>query len=204
MGFARPWIILLAPVAAAACDGTSDRPPIDKAVAYQIVAKEDKSLTEGNFKRSIRRVSIYAKAATPEERVHTALKSAIDVQKQDGVDYVESYLLISPHPALVGTGKYLALAQYAPDGKDDSTVQVPLDNGTWSARVTDFTPSELEIKITEVWFANRRRFERQSIYGLGLTQVKIPEMRAFIAMELNIPGEKVKMTHFQVNKWHPR
>ena len=196
------WLLLLAAVALAACDSEIEKLPVDKALAYQIVAKEDRSVDEPNFKRTIRRVSIHAKATTIEERVHTALKAAIDVQKEEGVDYVETYLLISPHPALVGTGKYVALARYALDGMDDSTSKVRFNRGTWDVRASDVTPSELEIKITELWFANREQFAY--VNRIGMAQVKIPEMQAFISKELNIPPKKVVMNQWQVYTWRPR
>ena len=202
MGLLRSSLMAALSLLVVACgDEGQELPSLDKAVEYQIVEKRDTTRTEGGETRTARKVWIYAPVTDVIARINTALKAAMDVQKEDGVTFVEAYLLVAPNKALAGTGKYVAQGRYALDGVDDSPLKVPLSQGKWEARFSDFVISELESKITQIWFEHRKRFSKPAAYGL--TQVDEPAMRAFIAKELKIDPQDVKMTQWQNYKFFP-
>ncbi len=176
-------------------------PSMDQAVEYQIIEKRDTTRTEGGETRTARAVYIYAPVTDVIARVYTALKAAVRVQEEDGVQFAEAFLLAAPYKALAGTGKYVAKARYALDGLDDSPLRLKLTEGIWDARYSDIQITELEGKITKLWFENRKRFSKPANYGL--TQVDIPPMQAFIAGELKIDPKAVKMSQWQNYKYFP-
>lgn len=176
-------------------------PSMDQAVEYQIIEKRDTTRTEGGETRTARAVYIYAPVTDVIARVYTALKAAVRVQEEDGVQFAEAFLLAAPYKVLAGTGKYVAKARYALDGLDDSPLRLKLTEGIWDARYSDIQITELEGKITKLWFENRKRFSKPANYGL--TQVDIPPMQAFIAGELKIDPKAVKMSQWQNYKYFP-
>jgi len=202
MGFLRSKLIAALALLVVAC-GAEEAvlPSMEQAVEYQIVEKRDTTRTEGGETRTARAVYIYAPVTDVVSRVYTALKAAVRVQEEDGVQFVEAFLLAAPYKALAGTGKFVAKARYALDGVDDSPLRLKLTEGIWDARYSEFVITEVEAKITKLWFENRKRFSKPANYGL--TQVDIPLMQAFVAKELKIDPEDVKMTQWQNYKYFP-
>ena len=202
MGFLRSSLMAGLALLMVACGAEeSGLPSLDKAAEYQIIEKRDTTRTEGGVTRTARAVWVYAPVTDVITRVYTTLKAAVQVQKEDGVDFVEAFLLIVPDKVLAGTGKYVAKARYALDGVDDSPLRLKLTEGIWDARYSEMVISELESKITPLWFENRKRFSKPAAYGL--TQVDLPAMQAFIAEKLKIDPKDVKMTQWQNYKYFP-
>ena len=202
MGFLRFSFAAGLALLVAACGAEeSALPSLDKAVEYQIVEKRDTTRTEGGETRTARAVWIYAPVTDVIARVYTTLKAAHLVQKEDGVQFVEAFLLVAPYKILAGTGKYVAKARYALDGVDDSPLRLKLTQGIWDARYSEIVITELESKITKIWFENRKRFSKPAAYGL--TQVDLPAMQAFIGEKLKIDPKDVKLTQWQNYKYFP-
>jgi hypothetical protein len=202
MGFVRSSLMIGLALLFAACGAEeSVLPSLDKAVEFQIIEKRDTTRTEGGVTRTARSVWIYAPVTDVISRVYTTLKAAVQVQKEDRVDFVEAFLLIVPDKSLAGTGKYVAKARYALDGVDDSPLRLKLTQGIWDARYSEMVISEIESRITPLWFENRKRFSKPAAYGL--TQVDLPAMQAFVAEKLKIDPKDVKMTQWQNYKYFP-
>ena len=202
MGFLRSPLLIGFTLLVAACGAEeSGLPSLDKAAEFQIVEKRDTTRTEKGVTRTARSVWIYAPVTDVISRVYTTLKAAVQVQQEDGVDFVDAFLLVVPEKALAGTGKYVAKARYALDGVDDSPLRLKLTQGIWDARYSEVVISELESKITPLWFENRKRFSKPAAYGLP--QVDLPAMQAFIAEKLKIDPKDVKMTQWQNYKYFP-
>jgi hypothetical protein len=202
MGVLRSTLMAALALLVTACGAEeSVLPSMEQAVEYQIIEKRDTTRTEGGETRTARAVYIYAPVTDVVSRVYTSLKAAVRVQEEDGVQFAEAFLLAGPYKALAGTGKFVAKARYALDGLDDSPLRLKLTEGIWDARYSEFVITELEAKITNLWFENRKRFSKPANYGL--TQVDLPLMQAFIAKELKIDPKDVKMTQWQNYKYFP-
>lgn len=186
----------------AGCGERESDIPLAEALPYQVVKKEKDVVQQAGKDRKIERWAIYAEGATTvKQRVHTTLKAAKDAQAESGALYAEATLLAGPSELLLGTGKLLALGQFAPDGLDGTLAANKLQHGVWEARATDYQVSDREKKITLLWFENRKRFDKEGPFGLS--QVDEPAMRAFIGKELGIVPEDVKMTLWQTYKYFP-
>jgi len=186
----------------AGCGDRESDIPLDEALAYQVIKKEQDVVQQAGKDRKVARWAIYAAGAnTVTQRVHTALKAAKDAQAETGAEYAEATLLAGPSELLLGTGKLLALGQFAPDGLDGTLAANKLQHGVWEARATDYQLSEREQKITLLWFENRKRFDKEGPFGLS--QVDEPAIKAFIGKELGIAPEDVKMTLWQTYKYFP-
>lgn len=186
----------------AACGEKKAEIPVAEALPYQVIKKEQEVVQQHGKDRKVTRWAIYAEgASTVKQRVHTALKAAKDAHAETGADYAEATLLAGPSELLLGTGKLLAMGQYAPDGLDGTLAANKLQHGSWEARMTEYQISEQERKITLLWFENRKRFDRAGPFGLS--QVDEPAIKAFIGQQLGIPADEVTMTLWQTYKYFP-
>ena len=162
------------------CGGTEPDFPTDQSVEYRIVSVSDVSFA--GRKRYSANIAAPG-AVTFEQRAQTALKAAADIREARNADVVTVFLLISP--ALKGFP--LAIADYAPDSLG-WTGDRPLRNGTWEAEATNEVFSETMIKIAELWYQHKVKFQVDD--GFGDKKTDEEAVKKYIAGVMNIdPGE---------------
>jgi hypothetical protein len=163
-------------------------PPIafDRALAYQVVQREDISSRSRNRLRAF----IYSPAESVEARIETSMKAAFELQQSTGCDYVKVFHLIAPDPNQTGTATYYVDLSYAPDGLGVDG-ESPLRNRTWEAMATDQIVDSLTLKVENLWWSNRDRFQRDNGYGGKETDEKA--LKEFIAKQLNVESKAVKL-----------
>jgi len=163
-------------------------PPIavDRALAYQVVQREDISSRSRNRLRAF----IYSPAESVEARIETSMKAAFELQQSTGCDYVKVFHLIAPDPNQIGTATYYVDLSYAPDGLGVGG-ESPLRNRTWEAMATDQVVDSLTLKVEKLWWSNRDRFQRDNGYGGRETDEKA--LKEFIAKQLNVERKAVKL-----------
>ncbi len=145
--------------------------PLSEAKTYTVINKMDVSIP-GRKRMGI--VIISSEAKTYNELAQTAMKAAMDYQKETGADL--SYVWLEMSPLTQGAGYQLATADYAPDGKGNSEMATPF---TWEVEAVKTLPTEQAKKITELWQSNKPKFQKN-----GMTDE--PELKKFIAGKLNI------------------
>ena len=151
-------------------------PGVDVKMAqpYKVLKTEDFSLSG----RKRTRVFIWSSASTVLERAHTVVKAAINEQKKSESQVVEIWL--EPSKIIVGRGCALANALYAPDSKGLSGSE----KWEWDVRVSKHIVRSLNLKMEELWWANKDDYQRN-----GRTDE--PELKEFIASQLQCPIDSV-------------
>jgi hypothetical protein len=84
---------------------------------------------------------------TADQRAQTALKAAVEIQRNRGADYVLVQLMFDRKAMSAG---WAAEAEFAPDGFDQSG-KTKLRNGVWEASVSATTPTADEVAIIRSW-----------------------------------------------------
>lgn len=170
--------------------------PIDQAVPYEVVQRED--ISSRNRRRL--RAFIYSAAESPEIRIQTCLKAAIELQKQTGCSLVKIFHLIAPDPNQAGKGTYYADLSYAPDGLGVDG-QSPLRNVTWEAAVTDAVADRLTLEAERLWWANRSKFQRKDSFG-G-TETDEEALKRFVAGQMGVKPDDVRLAAFAPSPYSP-
>lgn len=123
-------------------------------------------------------------ASNHEQFAQTAMRAAIDKWRETQAQVV--YVMLNPSPNLIGTGDAYAIARYAPDGGGDSG-----DEGwMWSVEAMSRPYTEKEIDVAELWFSNREQYLEDD--GILANE---PELKAFIAEELGILEDEVRLPY---------
>ena len=183
----RPFVILATVLllGAPACGENQAKVPTNQASMYETISVNDTSF--GARKRLSARI-VAPTAVTHEQRAQTALKAAVDLQKQRRVDAVGVFLEISP--GLAGIGYVLAIADYAPDGGGWSG-STPFRNGIWEAAATDHVVPDTVIKMAELWFQHEKKFQVND--GFGGTMTDESALRKYIAGLIGIDPAEVDL-----------
>ena len=163
--------------------------PLSQAKSYVIVGKEDVSIP-GRKRMGI--IVISREAKTYDELAQTAMKAAMDYQKETEADL--SYVWLEMSAQTQGAGYQLAIADYAPDGKGNSDIAVPFK---WQVEAVKDMPSEQTIKIMELWQSNKKRFQKN-----GLTDEQA--LKKFIAGKLKIKVSAVTTYYAGREKYEVR
>ena len=182
----RPFVILTAVLllGAPACGENQAKVPTDQATVYELISVNDTSFAAR--KRLSARI-VAPTAVTHEQRAQTALKAAVDLQKERRVDAVGVFLEISSR--LAGQGFVLAIASYAPDRRGWGGE--PLRHETWEAQATGHVVPQNVIKIAELWFQHRDRFQMDD--GFGGTITDEPALELHIAGLLGVDRAEVSL-----------
>lgn len=159
--------------------------PADQAVAYEVILVEDTSIRT----RDRRRVSIVAEAAkTLDQRAHTALAAARDLQQSGSVDAVGVFLEINQE--LSGLGYALAIADYAPDGGGWSGGD-PFEHGTWQIRATAEVIPDQAIQVATFWHQHESDFQVDD--GFGGTTTDEDKLDEYVAEVMGIQPSEIDM-----------
>jgi hypothetical protein len=176
---------LLSCVPDGASSASQHQPPTANAVEYRILAVEDTSFP-GRVRKS---VHIIAPDATEiGARAETALKAAVDLQKKWDADAVGVFLEISAN--LRGHGFVLAIANYSPDGGGWNG-NSPFRNITWQGEASAIVLSDNEVRIGEMWYERRDRFQVDD--GFGGRETDENAVKSDIANELGIAPDNVSL-----------
>lgn len=152
-------------------------PQFPKAKPYEIIIRKDFSLND----RKRMECSIISQSELLDERAQTAMKAALDFQKETGADVVSVWYEISRDFA--GKGLLLAVARYAPDGKGFSGDQ----KWKWEVEATSETPDKTTIEISKLWYQHRESFMDSNRF------VDEDRLKRFISKKLQISSEKVNL-----------
>lgn len=155
---------------------THSIPDVSHEKAYTVVREEQFDA----LGRTKREWCIISDAATPDQRAHTAIKAAIDLQLKTHSDYVIVWL--EPTPELIRKGYSLACAQYAPDGKGKAGYQ----DWAWKVQTSDTQLSVQDINIAKAWEKYRDKFQATG-------QTDESKLAAHISRELGIPISKIHL-----------
>jgi hypothetical protein len=131
----------------------SESVPTAAAVKYEVVKSNNTSFAG---RTRLRAFIVAPEAKTPEQRAQTALKAAVDAQKETGFDYIFVQLMYDRNAWTAG---WAAEGEYARDGKDQGG-ETPLAHGVWSARACDFTPTDDDLKIVIAWDQKKEDFRK--------------------------------------------
>lgn len=156
---------------------SSDIPAADHAQPYTIVDRSDFSF----ISRDRYSISIVSTQATNRlQFAHTAMKAAVDTQKETGADVVSVWL--EPSIECQGSGLQYAIVNYAPDGKG-------LDGESswkWEVEAAEKQLPPGELAISKLWWENRGDFQVD-----GLTDEH--RLKAWIAQKLGIQESAVSL-----------
>lgn len=149
----------------------------DQAQPYTVVGEDDFSFP-GRTRIQFNIVS--PSSETFQQYAHTAMKAAIDMQKETYSQVV--YVFLESSPILHGKGYAYAIARYARDGGGNSGDQ----GWTWEVEAVKKPYSVQEIEIAELWWSNRDKFQKD-----GFTDE--PKLKKFIANNMKIKVEEVSL-----------
>lgn len=157
--------------------------PVDKALAYEVIQRDDIGVHGRNRVRAF----IYSSAESVEARIQTSMKAAVDLRQSSDSDFVKVFHLIMPDSSQIGTGTYYVDLSYAPDSLGVSG-EAPLRNGTWEAMVSDQVVDRLTLEVEKLWWRDRSRFQRAD--GFGGTETDEKALKKSIARQLKVkPGD---------------
>ena len=165
-----------------------DSPDVSQAKPYYVINTFDKSFAG---RKRMEYVILAPEASTFDQFAHTAIKAAIDIEREIKSDVI--YIRLEPTTNLQGTGVAYALAFYAPDGKGHSGYAGD-QKWTWYVVAMQEPMSTQQIKIDELWWEYRDYFQKD-----GYTDE--PALREFISNELNIPKDEVHLQCAIRNKY---
>lgn len=167
------------PSAAPVETDASESVPMAAAVKYEVVKSENTSFAS---RTRLRAFIVAPEAKTREQRAQTALKAAVDAQKETGVDHTSVQLMYARDAWTAG---WAAEAEYARDGNDLSG-KTPLPHGVWSARATDLTRTDDDLKIVIAWDQKKEDFRKDD----GILNERA--LRAAVAKELDTTASAVE------------
>ena len=168
-------VFLITSILFGAC--SSQMPDVSQAKSYSVIDSSDESFPG---RKRIEFVILAPEASTFEQFAHTAIKAAINKERETKYDVI--YIRLEPTPNLQGTGDAYALAFYAPDGGGHSGDQ----DWEWQVTARSQPYTTQQIQISELWWENRDRFQKD-----GCTDE--PAIREFISNKLNIPVDEVHL-----------
>ncbi|MCG3173057.1 MAG: hypothetical protein GMKNLPBB_01233 [Myxococcota bacterium] len=96
---------------------------------------------------------VISEAATAEERAHTVMKVALDLQKNTDAQAV--MVALEPSPELAGKGFELATAVFAPDGKGWTGKE---QGKNWIVDATGETLDRKSVKAASTWYDVHKKF----------------------------------------------
>lgn len=182
----RPVVILATVLllGAPACGENQATAPTDQATVYELISSNETSFAA---RKRLSAMIVAPTAVTHEQRAQTALKAAVDLQKEKRVDAVGVFLEISS--SLAEKGYVLAIASYAPDGQGWGGK--PFRHVTWEARATSQVVPQNVIEIAELWYQHEHRFQMDD--GFGGTRTDEPALKIYIAGLLRIDPAEVSL-----------
>jgi hypothetical protein len=182
-------LTLAATMLLTACsEDTTNAPDDSQARPYDLFGKSDHNVAG----RDRREFKIYSPGSVSiDERAYTAMNAALYFQKGTEAQVISVRLYHSKDPA--DPELLLALVDYAPDGGGNSGN----DGWTWKVKAASERVSPLEILINKSWEANKHKF----IEADGLINEK--ELTSFIANQLNIPVDRVKLPVVNTKAYTP-
>ncbi len=151
---------------------------VSQAVDYKIVKKGDVSFA------GRKRIKIFIVAdqlnLTYEQKAQTAMRAALDIQKETRANFVSAILEMVPEAS--GYGFALAMADYSPDNGGVSGN----DKQTWKVDSSHENPTETDLQVMKAWYQNRDRFQKD-----GMTDE--PKLKAFIASQIGLKPNQVSL-----------
>ena len=160
---------------------------LDQAVPYTIISTDDFSFPA----RKRIQVNILADQANDfESYAQTAVKAAVELQQDLNSDVI--YVFLGENLNLIETGAAYAIARYAPDNGGNSGDQ----GWTWQVEAVDKPFSELQIKVSDLWWKHRDDFQ---VDGLTDEERFVP----FLAEKMGIPEEDVRLPFSSMEAYIP-
>lgn len=178
------WCLLIS-ISLPACN-SNPSVEMSKAVQYKVVQTEDFSFP--GRKRVGASIVVANNNLTFEQKAHTAMKAAADLQKQTQAKMVS--VLMEYSSETLRLGYVAAKAEYSPDNGGYSGSQ----GYTWDVEATTESPTELELATLKLWGKNRSRFQKD-----GSTDE--PQLSKFIADQLSIRADEVSLPLYSLKSF---
>jgi len=157
---------------------SSDIPEVDQAKPYTIVERAD----AGFLGRDRYFIDIISPQATNHAQfAQTAIQAARDIQKETGADVVAVNL--QPSIVSIGEGISYAIARYAPDGRGLSGK----DHWKWEVEAAERTLNKADILISDIWWENNLRFQRDGVTDEPTLIAFISEKTGIIPNQIHLP-----------------
>ena len=161
---------------------------LDQAVPYTIISTDDFSFPA----RKRIQVNISAEQANDfESYAQTAVKAAVEMQQDLNADVI--YVFLGENLNLIETGAAYAIARYAPDNGGNSGDQ----GWTWQVEAVDKPFSDLQIKVSELWWQHRDDFQ---VDGLTDEDRFVP----FLAEKLGVSEDQIQLPFVLPEKYEPK
>lgn len=158
--------------------GSSPEDNFSHAKSYEVVLEKDLSFPG---RKRIRQHIVAPKAKTADERAHTVMKAAIELQTQKDADL--AMIMLVPDKDIIDAGVNMALADYSPDGGGVSGE----DGWTWEVETSDFNFTHRHMEIGKLYYNHRGEFRTPD----GLTDNE--KLADFIAEKLGIKPEETHL-----------
>ena len=171
-------------------------PQLNEAKDYKVMRRVDASIGRTRYVLNISSPD----AKTFEERAHTALKAAIEIQKQTGANVVAARLFIyglNEVTPLEVMPVAVARAEYSGDGKDWSG-SGKLRNGNWEVMASSLQITEPQLAIAKIWEDNDQNFQIDD--GQGGMQTDEKRLRKLIGKKLKMSESEVHTAIFEMIK----
>lgn len=162
--------------------GESEPIPLEQSKSDYVILDASNSKDVPLFRdRNFGKVFIYSYSENYIERVQTSLLAAKDYLEKESIEYVKVFHLPANEPILIGTGHYIAVAEYAPDGKGNDG-KSSFEHETWQARAIQGKIDPLSIEIQVLWYNNREKFQKEDDIGFFTDE---SALKQFISKKLN-------------------
>jgi len=158
-----------------------------EAKSYQVIKRSDFSFP-GRSRLNF--ILLAPEATSYTEFAHTAMKAALDKQRETGADVICA--VIEPSVKAVGRGDNYAIASYAPDGKGNSGDQ----DWKWSISVAERPFTQKEMLVLEAWEECCENFQVN-----GLTDEL--KLKKFLSQKLQLPIEEIRIPLLNRKEYFP-
>jgi len=157
-------------------------PDFSQARSYTVVDKQDFSAGYGRTRIAL---CIASDAERFTARAHTAIRAAVDVQRDTGADYIQ--VAITPIAGIGCREHFTAVAEYAPDG---GGITGDAQNRFWQVKATDIVLDLEERLVLRAWEESRSEF-------LTNGEVDMERMTQHLSKQLNLSPEAVENYYLQ-------
>lgn len=152
-------------------------PDTSRARPYVVVAADDFSAGYGRTRKSL---CISSNVGSFAARAQTAIRAALDLQKDTGADYVQ--VAMTPIGDIGCSEYFTAIAEYSPDG---GGVSGDAKNHYWMVQATDIVLDIEERLVLKAWQEAKPGFEKNG-------EVDVEGMKNYLSKQLNLSPKEVE------------
>lgn len=179
-------VVISSMIIVACSESSQPLPDTSQAQPYTAIRTEEGNSSVG---RKLLFVDIQSDSAiSSDQRAHTAMKAAIELQTKFNSDWVN--LCLTPSATLANKGYCIAHVFYSPDGNGKGKGMFG-DGQIWEVKSSNYSISKQSLDIANLWYQNRDRFQERGQLGGQMTNEE--KLKSFIAQRLNLKQEDVTL-----------